>query len=371
MARRGDRAGETTQLPEPKADDSTWAKEGEGVADWLSRSTLPEAREVREFVNRQLAALPQALAQDLAPRLRAEWPAALLELVAARLMQQLGGELLPGRENAEGRRVDFHVRLGRVEAHVEVVAPLGGAADGADRSADERVIAVIARKLPADLSFFVRELPALSHNESLRELGRAIENCPEFYARSDRSDGFDVTLEIRQGPVRLWLTSRREAAYLGGPSCALYEDSVERIRRAVRRKRLQVRSEPGIRLVAVGAPPLVTSYEDFDRALFGHTVARLDENDREVSRRFEPDGVLSRARTGAPSLDGVVALPSPSPFYEREPVLYLHPRSRAPFPSELLQLETRRLVARRAIEQTKGTGSPFRRLWLPSGDEQG
>lgn len=368
MARRSDRGGQTTQLPEPKAVDSTWARTGEAVADWLSRSTLPEAREVREFVNRQLMALPQALAEHLAPRLRPEWPAALLELLVARLMQQLGGELLPGRENAEGRRVDFHVRFSAVEARVEVVAPLGRTSEGADRRADERVIEAIARGLPPDRSFLVQELPALSHNDSLRELARAIETCPELNAESSRGD-FEVTLQIRQGPVKLWLTSRREAAYLGGPSYALYDDSVERIRKAVRRKRLQVRSEPGVRLVAIGAPPFVSSHEDFDRALFGHTVVRLDQNDREVSRRFEPDGVLSRARRGAPSLDGVIALPSPSPFYEREPVLYIHPRSSAAFPSELLHLETRRLVARQVIEHTAGVGRPYSCLWLPSGGE--
>ena len=55
----------TIWLKEPKIKDDTWGKKGEHALDWLQRSTLPRAKQSRQFLNYNLSKLPDPIAEKL------------------------------------------------------------------------------------------------------------------------------------------------------------------------------------------------------------------------------------------------------------------------------------------------------------------
>ena len=79
------------------------------MAAWLNRSTLPEAKQIRAFLNRSLKALPSAAAGDLCHRLRHAPPfeAALFELIVGRFLQVLGAELQHEPTGLDGSKLDW------------------------------------------------------------------------------------------------------------------------------------------------------------------------------------------------------------------------------------------------------------------------
>jgi hypothetical protein len=53
-------------FPEPDIDDPTEGRPGETIGKWLQRSTWERAKQLRDFYNRNLAALPPEIADRLA-----------------------------------------------------------------------------------------------------------------------------------------------------------------------------------------------------------------------------------------------------------------------------------------------------------------
>jgi len=79
-------------LEEPTESDETWAQIGEHTLDWLSRSTLPRARQMRLFLNHNLSQLPSSFADKLKNDLRDHWKSAFFELIVGRIIQEIGYE---------------------------------------------------------------------------------------------------------------------------------------------------------------------------------------------------------------------------------------------------------------------------------------
>jgi len=110
-------------LPEPQKLDSTYRRRGEHLLDWLSRSTLPLARECRRFLNENLAALPQSSQMTMRTALAKRWHSAFFELIVARLLQELGASIVFEPANAGNKHPDFLAEFKGCNVTVEAIAP--------------------------------------------------------------------------------------------------------------------------------------------------------------------------------------------------------------------------------------------------------
>jgi hypothetical protein len=79
--------------------------------------------------------------------------------------------------------------------------------------------------------------------------------------------------------------------------------------------------------------------EDFDVALFGHTVVHIAIDGGVTGRSFKPDGAL--AQQGAAEYAGVLAFGRVYVFGASDPILYRHPRYAGALPDELGSLRQR------------------------------
>ena len=86
-------SGSAAWFPEPSRADDSYANRGELVTEWLKRSTLPRAREVRRFLNENLAKVPQDHQLVLYRATHERWDSAFSELIVASILQLLGGDI--------------------------------------------------------------------------------------------------------------------------------------------------------------------------------------------------------------------------------------------------------------------------------------
>jgi hypothetical protein len=107
-------------FPEQSQADDTYANRGELVTDWLKRSTVPRAREARRFLNENLAKIRQDHQLVLYRALHERYHSAFPELIVARTLQLLGGDIEAEPESEAGTRIDFRVRFADGEVGVEV-----------------------------------------------------------------------------------------------------------------------------------------------------------------------------------------------------------------------------------------------------------
>src|SRR5215208_7365311 len=111
-------------FPEPSRADDTYANRGELLTDWLKRSTAPRAKEIRRFLNENLAKIPQDHQLVLYRALHERWHSAFPELIVARTLQLLGGTIEAEPESEAGTRIDFQACFAAGEVGVEVVSPV-------------------------------------------------------------------------------------------------------------------------------------------------------------------------------------------------------------------------------------------------------
>ena len=98
---------ELVYFPEPPSPDRSFLGWDETAVEWLRRSTTPQAKAVREFLNRTLANFPPKHATSLAKRLNQDWQSHLFEIVVGRYLQVLGAYVEPEPLGSNGTRVDF------------------------------------------------------------------------------------------------------------------------------------------------------------------------------------------------------------------------------------------------------------------------
>jgi hypothetical protein len=94
-------------FPEPTDPDDTWGADEEQPVDWLSRSTLPRARSIRDALNENLSHFEPKHAASLAKKLRSDWKSFYFELLVGRWLQELGGEVEHEPLGSNGRRIDY------------------------------------------------------------------------------------------------------------------------------------------------------------------------------------------------------------------------------------------------------------------------
>lgn len=334
-------------FPEPEIDDQS-IRRGEDMLAFLGRSTLHHAVELRRFTNANLRLLPPDVSHALCKALHGEYfRPSLFELVVARTLQVVGARELSYEAEAQtGSRPDLRATFEDGTLIVDATVPEFDAEIVKTHEAQQPLIDVIEDLIPAGWTFFVERLPRIGPSDSQREFKTALR--AEFAKLPGSSEtiapmSYAIAAEHPQGEIRLLLGARPaewERAYVGGPASAAWGDTDSRVEKALRRKRSQLRGGDAPALVAI-AGGMGESIEDFDIALFGRTVDRLDEHGRHVETRFDPSGIWGKLRGGESVLAGILVFCQWQWTVGDDPVLYVNPRYGGSLPHALEVLQRR------------------------------
>jgi hypothetical protein len=341
-------------FPEPTERDETYANRLESTPAWLARSTLDLAKECRSFLNRNLAALPDECQEGIAQRLKTDMHhrSAFFELVVARMLQELEGAIIACEpENpVDGTKIDFVVRFPDYEIGVEATSPLFDREMGGTAKDYAPLIEVVEEMAPSGWAVAIGSLPSLGPSDSKKPFKSAVKQMlnvpPPLPGEGER----EVRWELPEGEVRLTLFSkaahglREKSKIVWEAPMTTIDDSKRVIRNSVEGKRRQARNVPVPVLVALDAKGIVTRLEDFDMALFGHSVAHMNQFGKHYATSFQADGLFAKGE-GEPTISGVLAFTEVGFLRCNDPILYLHPRFEDHLPDALLQLERRTLSA--------------------------
>ena len=331
-------------FPEPSRVDDSAASRGEPTTDWLKRSTHPRAKAARHFLNENLSALPSEHQDVLYRMLHERWHSAFFELIVGRTLQVLGAtiEVEPG--GASDTRIDFVARFPDTTVAVEAVSPVFGSEVGETAKRRNPLLDIVESESPPDVWVMVSSLPNLGPQDSKKRFRNTVRR---LLARAGEvgPSPVDVVEELPEGTVRLTLVKKGSAVTSGRsvgvePALTTWDDTEQRVRRAVARKRRQGREAVGPALVAVHATGIASSYEEFDLALFGRNVAKVYPSGQLLGTRFEADGAFGKG-SGEPTWAAALAFLNVGFLGGPDPILYLHPRFGGRLPEALLTLERR------------------------------
>lgn len=326
MARVDFRSKVSIYFNEPAVEDPTYASRGESTTDWLKRSTLPTAVEAREFLNCNLSAIPSQERKPIFNLLKNRWSSGLLELVMARIIQELGGSFTREEKNSEGRRPDFRVQLGSDRIVFEATAPEFEQGTKSRQKQNIQLLEIVERHIPDDWDVMLFELPKIGPNESKKRFQSALKKIFSIDPPADDADIRKIDYKLPQGSIEMTLLPGKYGGeILGGPGYSGSSDTKKSIRNALKRKRSQVRSEKYPVVLAILGSGIFTKFEDFDLELFGHTVSRVDRKLGSIAyTKFEPDGALAKEK-GSQTYAGVLVFLGLTPFRCKGPVLYWSP----------------------------------------------
>lgn len=337
---------------EPPISDETWAHRRESSFEWFTRSTLPRAAAGRQFLNRNLTALPETAQLVLYSALRSRWQSSFFELVVARTLQLLGATLIVEPLGRDGTRIDFVAKFPDAAVGVEAISPIFDASIGEAINVRGPLLDIVEALVPPGWGAMVLNLPEIGPNQSkapFREmLARLMSSLPLPVGDSP----IDLAANLPEGTIclRMWPGDFSTQPILIEPPLTSWNNSEDRIRWAVSRKKRQARGVAVPSLVAIHGAGVSTRFEDFDIALFGRTFERIDQSLAVVERGLRTDGAFAGTRQEAPVFAGALTFIRVGfrPF--SDPVLYLHPRFEGTLPRSLLTLERRYLSPdRRAI----------------------
>jgi hypothetical protein len=333
-------------FPEPEAMDNAPGHDGESVPEWLQRSTHPRAADLRRFLNRNIACLPEDKRVLLCSALkkRLVWESALFELIVAGTLQMLGGSLRFEQPNAEGRHPDFTARFGEHSVVVEAIAPEFDQEMRLREKKYDDVRKIIESRIPVGWTAFLESAPDFGLSESKRDVKRALDAISDQPPAESAEDRRSFRLDLPQGVLKFTLVPGRFGRAIGmGPVYVSSSDAKQRIRHALDKKRSQVRAESRPVLLAILGSGSA-GFDDFDEVLFGYPVIQFGPSPQASARYFKASGAFARG-TGSPTYSGVLAFTELGPFGCDGPVLYVHPRSATVLPQELAALERRSLDA--------------------------
>ncbi|MBA3637393.1 MAG: hypothetical protein M3514_17010 [Actinomycetota bacterium] len=168
-------SGSAAWFAEPSQADDTYANRGELVTDWLKRSTVPRAREVRRFLNENLAKVPQDHQLVLYRAHHERWHSAFSELIVARSLQLLGGDIEPEPESEAGTRIDFRACFADGEVGVEVVSPVFDPDAAEVMKRRSSLLEIIESLASPGWRIMVDSLPDLGPSDSKRGFKAAVE----------------------------------------------------------------------------------------------------------------------------------------------------------------------------------------------------
>jgi hypothetical protein len=318
---------------------------------WLRRSTLPLADNCREFLNRNLSALPEGCQKGIAKHLRHEQHRrdGFFELIVGRTLQELGADIECEPANpTNNKRPDFLARFPDGTAFVEAVSPVLDRELAEISGREAPLTKLVKDNVPSGWAAIIRALPNVGPDESRRHIKAFLQR--EMYIPPPESD--DEEVEIRetfeQGDLRIILFPQSRHGLSANTKIAMYNavgyfpSDRTVLRGAVQRKYAQLSKLEGTTLVALNMSSTTSSREDLDQALFGVTVSQIDWHGNEVGRYFQADGLFAGGR-GKPTISGVLAFPEVGFMRCADPILWVHPRFEGDFPSRLKDLEIRNM----------------------------
>ncbi len=260
----------------------------------------------------------------------------------------LGASLTVEPTSEDGRRLDFLAKFADSKVHVEATSPSYNARVGEQFKEYNRLLDVIEPLVPPGWSISAERLPHITLDnptrvfkrtvaEMLEEIGPPTEEAaPVVLSTTEEQE------EALEGGIQLLLLPRGyypDRAVIGEPGVPYFDNTEQRVLKAVRKKRVQARGADSPVLIAINTPHLTrtSSTRQFDMALYGRTGTVGDEHMPTV---FEASGEWTQGSYNTtPALAGVLAFLSVERTGGPDPVLYLHPRFDGRLPDAFLQLE--------------------------------
>jgi hypothetical protein len=191
-------------FPERSRADDTYANRGQLVTDWLKRSTFPRgAREVRRFLNKNLAKIPQEHQLVLYRALHEQWQSAFSELIVARTLQLLGGDIEAEPESEAGTRIDLRARFAEGEVGVEVVSQIFDPDAGEVMKRRGPLPEIIESLAPTRWRVMVDSLPDLGPSDSKRDFKAAVERLLDTEPPEPAAGLNQVEARLPEGKLRL------------------------------------------------------------------------------------------------------------------------------------------------------------------------
>ena len=354
-------------FPEPQVPDPTYAGRTEGHWSWLRRSTIERACDFRAFLNLNLSKLPDSAAQRIQKGLRTSWRAHFFELIVARTLQALGGQVEFEPEIGR-RRPDFRATFpsGRTVV-VEATSPIVRKRIQEKHRRTEETVNLVEKYVPDGWMASVLAVPDLGPSDSKRELKQALSRISQIPKPSDK-ERLEVKEKMDCGNLRLSLIPNDQfSTKIAATHLPCWKgDGAESVRKAIKRKRSQVRdaSEPVI--LAINGHEAISEMEDFDTVLFGGEHGYSEDASAPGGRRYEGvGGEFKLEGADDPSISAVLAYVEAGFYCSREPVFYPHPRQKEPLPPEFEVFERRSLLASKGVVRREARNGPVLQALSP------
>jgi hypothetical protein len=347
-------------FPEPASSDLALPRWDENPVDYYRRSSTPEARAVRDFLNQTLAHFPLQHARSLIGKLRQDWQSFFFEIVVGRYLQVLGAEVEPSARYANETDVDYRATFTDGVVSVECVSKRYNQTANAERRRNGNMIRMLDAVGPHKWAIVFNKLPDA---QSAAEFQPYVDDAAEFYATlATAVDGgpripFEWVGDHRLIRLEAIPFPRGTRPNHLGPAVGWRDDSISRIKAALidSHKRRQARGAYPPVFLAIDSPFIGPDADDFDQALFGQTVDHLGfDADESVGTSFNPNGLLVADR-GVP-FAGVIAFLGMGMTGARDPIIYLNPYQRWKLPGALTAHEQRVWTSR--IDRTPASRPP-------------
>jgi hypothetical protein len=345
--------------------------------DYYRRSTKPEARAVREFLNRTLAHFPPKDARSLVGKLRQDWQSFYFEIIVGRYLQVLGAGIEHDAKGGNGTDVDYRATFSDgVVVSVECVSKKYNMVAQAEIARNGNMTNMLDDIGPHTWAIHHRELPKPT---SAADFQPYVAKAAEFYATLPEAvEGapripFEWTGEHGRFAIEAVPFPKGTMPNHLGTVVTWRDNSIQRLRYALidKRKRKQAQGAVQPVFLAIDCPFNGPDADDFDRALFGTGMDHRGYNIHEsVGESFNPDGMLVTDKDIP--FAGVIAFLGMRMTEAADPVLYLNPYQRWKLPAALAAHETRVWTSR--IDRTPATREPvinsLRFIEYPPGDDE-
>lgn len=333
-------------LPEPEIEDISVIRE-ESWVQWLRRSTSPEAKESRAFLNKHVSDLPQEWQQQLKHDLEHRWQSAFFELVCATLLQKLGASLQVESEMTTSNGVvssskpDFTVTFSGSTIIVEAKSTMLDPAGRRTLTDQSDLTRIINDLIPSEWNYLVWALPSIGQSDSKREFKTAVTQLFYNLPSVKNISTLHCVAEISLGKIHLEIFPKEiENSWVAGPMNNAVDDLKEKISNAIRAKRRQVRDANLPVILAINLDGMGGKPKKINEILFGDTWRHINYD----TYGFKANGLFTgRANVDKPpTFAGVLAFFNVGLWgWEHPPILYVHPRFEGTLPKELLCLEQR------------------------------
>jgi hypothetical protein len=330
-------------FPEPKVDDPTYCNRNEHVLDWLSRSTVQRAVIFRKILNYHLSKVSQESREHFLNTSRDHWNSAIFEIVVARFLQQLGAKLMVEKEIVGGTKPDFLAHFTEKSVIVEATVPEVNSEVKKTEKQRNPLLNIIESKIPHGWRVGVNKLPEIGLADSKKEFSQIIDEIfSQLYIYEDL-DTFEITRNLDKGELVLTLIKYNDSKGIIAiePVISVWDNTEYRIRNALKNKTSQVRNAKLPVILAVHASGVSSDWEDFDRALYGHSVEVYDREFQNHEIKFQEDGFFLRDHREYPAYAAVLGFVNVAIPYGKDPVLYRNPYFKGELPSAFESLEQR------------------------------